>query len=215
LLIVPLLMVMIREPLDAIWLWKVAAAQARALNERRAQRLQHLHAPDPTATHPPAFATPATTFAPETPRVSARDPGWRADPLRRALYRYWDGNQWTAYVDGPGSSGWDPVRIETPPVDLPIASGTTSSRPDLRSSAAKAAGPAINGLAVYAFFFGLGGACVLWIVALVLARVSLRQIRESRGGQTGETLAYLGIAFAVLWGLLETYGAAALVVERL
>jgi hypothetical protein len=38
----------------------------------------------------------------------ARIAGWRPDPSRRHLYRYWDGRRWTEHVSDPGVFGIDP-----------------------------------------------------------------------------------------------------------
>jgi hypothetical protein len=43
------------------------------------------------------------------PRLDpARIAGWRPDPSRRHLYRYWDGTRWTEHVSDPGVIGIDP-----------------------------------------------------------------------------------------------------------
>jgi hypothetical protein len=43
------------------------------------------------------------------PRLDpARIAGWRPDPSRRHLYRYWDGTRWTEHVSDPGVVGYDP-----------------------------------------------------------------------------------------------------------
>jgi len=46
---------------------------------------------------------------PSRPRLDpARIAGWRPDPSRRHLYRYWDGTRWTEHVSDPGVVGYDP-----------------------------------------------------------------------------------------------------------
>jgi Protein of unknown function (DUF2510) len=43
------------------------------------------------------------------PRLDpARIAGWRPDPSRRHMYRYWDGARWTEHVSDPGVFGIDP-----------------------------------------------------------------------------------------------------------
>ena len=56
-----------------------------------------------------ATAQTATSTMPDAVRSP---PGWYADPLREALWRWWDGQQWTGYV-GPqvlAERGWFPRR---------------------------------------------------------------------------------------------------------
>src|SRR5262245_4784560 len=59
-----------------------------------------------------ANGSAATVPAGDTPGASGAPPGWYADPLREALWRWWDGQQWTGYI-GPqavADRGWFPRR---------------------------------------------------------------------------------------------------------
>src|SRR5262249_11986410 len=61
----------------------------------------------------PAAGTVATASAATgVGNGAAAPPGWYADPLREALWRWWDGQRWTGFV-GPQVTrerGWDPPR---------------------------------------------------------------------------------------------------------
>jgi hypothetical protein len=57
-------------------------------------------------------APTATTGASATGNGATAPPGWYADPLREALWRWWDGQRWTGFV-GPQVTherGWFPPR---------------------------------------------------------------------------------------------------------
>jgi hypothetical protein len=97
----------------------------------------------PDAVHAPAGA-PGVALYQATQTVAA--PGWYADPMREALWRWWDGQRWTGYV-GPQlparDRGWFPPAND-------------------REQTAKGGGLAIAG------FFG-GQALSLGVVGLAIA----------------------------------------------
>lgn len=66
-----------------------------------------------TASMPAAFS--AVPAMPSAAPGQVPGAGWAPDPYGRHGQRYWDGHQWTAYVDDGGVSGTDPIAPPTTP----------------------------------------------------------------------------------------------------
>ena len=96
------------------------------------------------------------------PGAAGAPPGWYADPLREALWRWWDGQQWTGYV-GPqavAERGWFPRRGD----HEQVARG--------------------GGLALAGFFVGQGLSIGLALLAIALG-ASTRSVAPLLLGELG------------------------------
>lgn len=66
------------------------------------------YAPPPAAVPIAAAPPPATAPIAAAPPVVTAPEGWFDDPLRRFVYRWWNGSEWTGHVSNGGVTGTDP-----------------------------------------------------------------------------------------------------------
>lgn len=95
----------------------------------------------------------------EGARVVVAAKGWQADPFGRFVFRWWDGEAWTAYVTDGGDGQWDPT---------PIAAAVVRD-PGLPGIATAVVGYAVGVLAAFAVHVALDASAAYELVVSSLA----------------------------------------------